>query len=101
MINALKGDGLPEPIFEESSGGFQVTFLKESYSQEYLNQIGLNERQIKAVAYLKDAQELTNAKYQEINNIGKSISAVELQELIDKGIISKIGKGKLTKYSLK
>jgi len=101
MIDALKGDGLPEPIFEENSGGFQVTFLKESYSKEYLNQIGLNERQIKAVAYLRDAQEITNAKYQEINNIGKSISAVELQELIDKGIINKIGKGKLTKYSLK
>ncbi|MBB5647663.1 ATP-binding protein [Pedobacter cryoconitis] len=101
MIDALKGDGLPEPIFEENSGGFQVTFLKESYSKEYLNQIGLNERQIKAVEYLRDAQELTNAKYQEINNIGKSISAVELQELIDKGVVNKIGKGKLTKYSLK
>lgn len=101
MIDALKGDGLPEPIFEENSGGFQVTFLKESYSKEYLNQIGLNERQIKAVEYLRDTQELTNAKYQEINNIGKSISAVELQELTDKGIVNKIGKGKLTKYSLK
>lgn len=101
MIDALKGDGLPEPIFEENSGGFQVTFLKESYSKEYLNQIGLNERQIRAITYLKGAQELTNAKYQEINNIGKSISAVELQELIDKGIVNKIGKGKLTKYSLK
>ena len=101
MIDALKGDGLPEPIFEENSGGFQVTFLKESYSKEYLNQIGLNERQIKAVEYLRDTQELTNAKYQEINNIGKSISAVELQELIDKGVVNKIGKGKLTKYSLK
>jgi len=101
MIDALKSDGLPEPIFEENSGGFQVTFLKESYSKEYLNQIGLNERQIKAVEYLRDTPEITNAKYQEINNIGKSISAVELQELIDKGIVNKIGKGKLTKYSLK
>ncbi|MBB6270501.1 ATP-dependent DNA helicase RecG [Pedobacter cryoconitis] len=101
MIDALKGDGLPEPIFEENSGGFQVTFLKESYSKEYLNQIGLNERQIRAITYLKGAKELTNAKYQEINNIGKSISAVELQELINKDIVNKIGKGKLTKYSLK
>ncbi|WP_216848961.1 ATP-binding protein [Pedobacter sp. L105] len=101
MIDAFKGDGLPEPIFEENSGGFQVTFLKDSYSQDFLNQIGLNERQIKAVTYLKDVREFTNAKYQEINNIGKSISAIELQELIDKGIINKIGKGKLTKYSLK
>jgi ATP-dependent DNA helicase RecG len=101
MIDALKGDGLPEPIFEENSGGFQVTFLKESYSKEYLNQIGLNERQIRAITYLKGVQELTNSKYQEINNIGKSISAIELQELIDKGIVNKIGKGKLTKYSLK
>lgn len=75
--------------------------MKDSYSQDFLSQIGLNERQIKAVTYLKDAREFTNAKYQEINNIGKSISAIELQELIDKGIINKIGEGKLTKYSLK
>lgn len=101
MMHSLKDHGLPEPIFEENSGGFQVTFLKEPYPKELLNRMGLNDRQINAITFLKDTLEITNAKYQEINNIGKSISAIELLELFEKGIISKIGKGKLIKYVLK
>ncbi|MNK06648.1 Divergent AAA domain protein [compost metagenome] len=101
MVSALNADGLPEPIFEENSGGFQVTFLKEKYSKPYLDEIGLNERQITAVTYLKEFKEITSSKYQGINSIGKSVAAIELQELIDKEILSKVGQGRSTKYVLK
>ncbi len=101
MVSALSAEKMPEPIFEENSGGFQVTFLKEHYPKEYLDQMGLNERQIEAVTYLKKFKEITNGKYQELNNIGKSVSAAELQELTDKEILLKIGQGRSTKYILK
>ncbi len=42
---------LPEPTFEEYQG-FRVVFGKDIYDEEYLHDLKLNERQIKAVMYL-------------------------------------------------
>ncbi len=44
--------GLLEPTFEEYQG-FQVVFRKDIYDEEYLHDLNLNERQIKAVMYVK------------------------------------------------
>ena len=44
--------GLPEPTFEEYQG-FQVVFRKDIYDEEYPPDLNLNERQIKAVMYVK------------------------------------------------
>jgi len=54
MVNVLKSNNFPEPIFEENGGGFQVTFLKDLYTEAYLKSLGLNERQISAVVYLEE-----------------------------------------------
>ena len=44
---------------------------------------------------------IKNAEYQEINNLGKTVAAEELQELTNKGILQKIGTtGRSTKYIL-
>ncbi|WP_298646373.1 hypothetical protein [uncultured Proteiniphilum sp.] len=41
--------GLPTPILEEDGVGFKVTFFKDRFSEEPLQKLGLNERQVKAV----------------------------------------------------
>ncbi|MCD5401471.1 hypothetical protein LR013_02595 [candidate division NPL-UPA2 bacterium] len=56
MRNACAKAGLPEPQFEEYQG-FRVIFNKDIYTQEYLRNLGLNERQIKAVMYVKEKGE--------------------------------------------
>ncbi len=44
---------------------------------------------------------ITNSDYQYLNEIKKSVAAIELQDLTEKGIIVKVGKtGRGTKYIL-
>lgn len=63
--------------------------------------LGLNDRQVKAVLYTKENGKITNSEYQEINDIKKSVSATELQDLTDSGILIKVGStGRGTKYML-
>jgi ATP-dependent DNA helicase RecG len=48
------------PEFKEVSGGFSVVFRKDIYTEEYLRNLGFNERQIKAVMYVKEKGKITN-----------------------------------------
>ena len=101
ILTAFQEAGLPEPIFEESWGGVMVTFLKDIYTEEYLQNLNLSERQIKALLYVKKQGELTNANYQAINEISKPVATRDLTDLVNRGLIVKVGStGKGTKYIL-
>ncbi len=36
---------LPEPEYEENSGGIRTIFYKDKYTEKYLEELGLNEQQ--------------------------------------------------------
>ena len=94
--------GFPEPVFKELDGGFQVTFHKDIYNDEYLANLRLNGRQIKAILYVKEKGKITNMVYQSINNVSKRTATRDLDELISKALIVQIGKtGKGTHYKIK
>ena len=79
-----------------------VTLFKDKLNKEQLLKLGLNARQLKAVQYIKDRAEITNAIYQEINNIGKTTATEDLQSMVVWGVIVRIGSiGRGTKYILK
>lgn len=93
--------GLPEPLFFFKSSGFWVEFRKDIYNEEYLLGLGLNERQVKAVIYVKEHNEITNSIYQNINNTKQTLSSQELAELVEIGILKYSGsKGRGAKYTL-
>jgi len=93
--------GLPEPIFEENQG-FQVVFRKDIYNEDYLRSLNLNERQIKAVMYVKKNGNITNKEYQEVCNTSERTSSRDLAELVSSGLFEQIGiTGKGTAYSLR
>jgi len=101
MINACKTHGIPEPTFEEAFGGFQVVFRKDIYTEEYLEKLGLNKRQIKAVMYVKEKGRITNKEYQEITGTIKKTASRDLTALIEKGVLKQIGTtGRGTFYTL-
>ena len=101
MIESLKSQGLPEPEFKEEMGGFSVRFYKDIYTEENLKKMGLNERQIKAVMYVKEKGKITNKVYQEINNTTKKTASRDLSILVEKEILKQIGvTGKGTHYVL-
>lgn len=42
-----------------------------------------NERQIKAVLFVKEKGKITNSDYQELNGIGKTTATEELSQLVE------------------
>lgn len=99
IIEQCKEHGLPKPEFENSGKDFWVVFRKDIYNEISLKRLGINERQIKAVLYAKENDEITNSIYQKINNIGKTIATEELSKLVEKELLKQIGnKGRGSKY---
>ncbi|MDR2679487.1 MAG: putative DNA binding domain-containing protein [Tannerella sp.] len=101
IIETCKEAGLPEPELTERDGGFLVTLFKDRFSAEQLQQLGLNDRQIKAVLYVKEKGKITNSEYQTINEVKKTAAADELHDLTEKIIFTRIGKtGRAIFYEL-
>lgn len=101
ILQDMKKANLPEPEFKEEMAGFSVYFRKDIYTEEYLRKIGLNERQIKAVMYVKEKGKITNKGYREMNKVSNKTSYLELLALVKMGIFIETGKGKSTNYVLK
>ncbi len=62
---------------------------KETYD---LLKTGLNERQIKAVMYVKEKRKITNREYQNINNCSRNTATNDLRVLVKKHILKESGK---------
>lgn len=102
IVEACKAAGLPEPEFVEHAGGIQIIFLKDIYTEEYLKMIGISDRQMNAIKYIKEHGFITNIILQGINSQGKSVTTLLLQDLVSKGLIKQEGKsGRAVKYRLK
>ncbi len=98
----MKEAALPEPEYEEEMGGFSVYFHKDIYTKEYLRKKGLNERQVKAVMYVKEKGKITNKEYQEICNTSERTATRDLTDLVTREIFDQVGiTGKGTNYILK
>jgi len=103
IINECVNAGLPEPKIEKASGGIRVILFKNLLDKSKLIELGLNERQIKAIEFLKENQKITNSQYQKINSVSKATATRDLTELFDKyKLIEKEGEtGIGTYYKLK
>jgi len=98
MTNALKDAGLPELKIEANHVDFTLVFLKDVYTEEYLQKLGLNERQIKAVMYVKEKGRITNREYRELNKVSNKTAYLELEDLVKRKIFSTEGTGKAQTY---
>lgn len=92
IIDLCKQNGLPSPEFKEVFGGFSVIFRKDIYTEEYLHSLNLNERQIKAVMFVKEKKKITNREYQKLSACSRNTATNELRVLVQKGIIKESGK---------
>ena len=92
--------GLPAPLFREAFGGFEIILNKDIYTEKYLKEQGLNQRQVKAVMYVKEKGRITNNEYQKLNETSKRTVVRELNDMVLKNILKKSGKAKNTEYLL-
>jgi len=83
--------GLPLPLITYNHSGCWVEFRKDIYNAISLREKGLNERQIKAVLYVKEKGKIRSSEYQELNNVKKTIATDELQRLTEMQLFNKIG----------
>lgn len=101
-----KEDNAPFPVIEFNKNYFYVTFRQ---SQEYLEMAErerawekliavLNERQKKAVDYVKENGRITNREYVKINDISRETAKRDLSDLVDKGLLKTVGRGRSLHY---
>lgn len=101
ILDSCQANKLPEPEMKLSGGGFELSFFKDRLTTEYLADLGLNERQLKAVHHLKTKNRITNKLYQELNAITRNTATLDLNDLIQKKIIIRFGKGAGAYYILR
>ncbi|NDP20419.1 MAG: transcriptional regulator [Paludibacter sp.] len=101
IIDTCKAAELPEPELTERDGGFLVTLFKDNLTEEKLQKLGLNQRQVKAVLYVKEKGKITNLQYLEVNDgITDRTALRDLDILIENGILRRVGEKKATYYEL-
>jgi ATP-dependent DNA helicase RecG len=109
MIAVCESEGLPRPRFAETAAGFRVTIFGHGP-----NLIGaappaglwahlhLNPRQEQALAFLQTHRRITNRDYQALcPDASPETLRRDLADLVDRGILLKIGEKRATYYVLK
>ncbi|NVO09042.1 MAG: putative DNA binding domain-containing protein [Bacteroidales bacterium] len=103
IIDTCKKADLPEPEMNEQDGGFIITLFKNNLSDEQLLKLGLSERQLKAVLFVKEKGKISNTDFQEQFGVSKATATRDLTELVEKyKLFEKVGQtGVGTTYILK
>ena len=101
IINACNQAGLPEPEIKEQDGGLLVTLFKDRYTEEQLLKLGISDRQVKAVNFVREHGQITNKKYVAVAAVSPRQALIDLKELVEKKVLLLIGKGRSARYSLR
>ena len=101
IIDTCKEAELPEPEMQELDGGFNITLFKNTLTEEQLTKLGLNNRQVNAVIFVKEKGKISNKEYQEINKTSDRTALRDLDNLIELNVFVKEGEKKGTIYKLK
>jgi ATP-dependent DNA helicase RecG len=93
--------GLPEPIFKYVINDLVITFRKYPILED-LEKLGLNERQRKAIEFLKQYGKLTFSEYRKIYpDAAERTLRKDLEDLVKTELIKPTGEKKGRKYYLK
>ena len=101
IIEECRKYGLADPEWREQQG-MMFIMRKDAFTEDHLLELGLHERQIKAVMYVKKRRRITNQEYQELAEVKKRTASEELGDLEQRNIFERVGStGKGTYYKLK
>ena len=104
VVEAMQEEKLADPIFEELSGGFNVTLMgpgkafEKAIEDKKLHKLDLNDRQKKAMVYLQSKGEISRKEYAELSGVSLRQANKDLNDLLEKKIVVKVGMGRSTKY---
>ncbi|MCG2726004.1 MAG: DUF4062 domain-containing protein [Elusimicrobia bacterium] len=95
MLAKCKEHHAPEPEFVLiRNKEFRAILPRDIFTEDSLVRIGLNERQIKAVKYVREKGRITNKEYKELTEVSKPTATRDLSELKQKKVFTLKGIGK-------
>lgn len=100
MIERCHQAGLPPPDFEERAGQFVTTLWRDWLTEQMLTSLSLNDRQMKAMAIAKQDRQLTNARYRDVTGTSRPTAKRDLDDLVSKGVLIKMGAGRGAYYGV-
>jgi ATP-dependent DNA helicase RecG len=111
MLRQMSDAGLPPPEFRETAAGFLVTLRGQAgddradaaaVDTREWRRMGLNERQIAALQHLAEHRRITNSDLQELTpDVSAETLRRDLADLVERGLLLKIGEKRGAYYILK
>lgn len=104
IVEEMRRDHLPDPIFDNNSGGFEVILkgpgksFEKAIENVKLHRIDINDRQKKAVQFIKQHGEISRKQYVGLAGISFRQANRDLNDLVDKKIIVVVGSGRSLRY---
>lgn len=100
MIDDCIEAGLPEPDFKQHGPHFVTTIWRDWLTDKVLGDLGLNERQVKVIQFLKAETQIANAEYQTLTDVSRATAKRDLDEMVKLKLINLIGSGRTAHYRL-
>lgn len=103
IILALEERGMASPQFRFEMGAFIVCFESPSLVFEKsleppLSDTLLTERQRKTVAYVREAESITNKQYRQLFDLKERRACEELVEMVGQEFLNRAGQGRTIHY---
>ncbi|MFQ5842193.1 MAG: RNA-binding domain-containing protein, partial [Thermodesulfobacteriota bacterium] len=87
MNREMRSAGLPQPMYEDTGASFIVTLIgpgeKWMAEKEVKLSEGLNERQKKAIEYIREKGRITNREYRELTSLGRVYVLKDLNDMVE------------------
>ncbi|MBU4190094.1 MAG: putative DNA binding domain-containing protein [Candidatus Thermoplasmatota archaeon] len=105
MKDAMRKAGLKEPKIDVSENFFTITFYghkKRELEEISLGEetLGLNERQKRAIAFVKEKGKITNKDYQKLNKVHRNTATKDLEPLVKLRMLKRKGHGRGSYYEI-
>ncbi len=100
VIAKCREAGLPEPEFSQDGDQFTVRIWRDWLTPALMDQLGLNERQRMAIAFVRQTGKITNSDYQQLTMASRQTVSRDLEGLLANGIIVRLGQGRGSRYEI-
>ena len=98
VIRRCRESDLPLPQFEQRGNQFVVTLWRDWLTAEVLAGMGLNDRQMAAIPFLRAHRAISSADYQLITSAPRRTAARDLESLVAKSLLKLSGAGRGARY---
>jgi ATP-dependent DNA helicase RecG len=101
VFREMEAAGAPPPLIADDGGVVTVTLCAaRPLVPTDAARLGLNERQVKALAILAERGRITNREYREACGVSNATAYAELTGLVEKGLVERAGVGRGAFYRL-